>query len=129
RFQSGGDARLEATSYSLAQADSVLPWDGPDSSVRLRVPVPDCPAALRVHLNFNKITPSLPPTCPNSVSDPTPTRAIAQSGTGLPRPVPQTHFHVLPNEPILPPNPNYTNLLTHRSSEPAPRMRGACRRA
>src|ERR1035441_2874971 len=71
----------------MVEADSVLPWDGPDSCVRLRVPSPDRPPALRVatvHPNFNRINPSLPPTCPNSISDPTPNRAIAQSRTGLP---------------------------------------------
>src|ERR1035438_2165244 len=45
----------------MAEADSVLPGDGADSRVRLRVPVPDCPAALSVHPNFNRINTSLPP--------------------------------------------------------------------
>src|ERR1019366_2806272 len=66
---------------------SVLPWDGADSGVRLRVPVPDCPPALRVaiiHPNFNRINPSLPPLAQIRFQTPSPTRAIAQSRTGLP---------------------------------------------
>src|ERR1035441_9148902 len=47
RVRSVGVARLEATAHAMAEADSVLLWDGADSGVRLRVPVVDCPAALR----------------------------------------------------------------------------------